>query len=118
MAKSTSLAATATADPLDDPPGMPIRARRIDRRAVMRVDALEAEGEFVGDGLAGQLAPAASSASTAGADRAAGDLRLQPIRIAATGRRARDVDQILDGECHAIERSRGRWARARSAVPG
>ncbi len=51
-AKSTSSAATAEADPLEEPPG--VEEARVQRRAVMDIDAVEAEGQLVAAGLAHQ----------------------------------------------------------------
>ena len=52
-AKSQAPAATAAAEPLDEPPGMRPGARDVGRRAVMRVDAGDAVEELVADRLAG-----------------------------------------------------------------
>ena len=51
-AKSQTPAATAAAEPLDEPPGRRPGARDVDRRAVMRVGAGDAVEEFVADRLA------------------------------------------------------------------
>ena len=69
----------------------------------MGVDAFEAEGEFVGDGLAGQAGAGRKQRFHRRRRSRRGRLRLQPVGIAAAGRRARNVDEILDGEGQAIE---------------
>ena len=113
--RSARPAATATAEPLDEPPGRRSGARGFDRRAVMLVLAFQAEGEFVGDRLADQ--------GRAGAQQAIdGERRLRrrllsagPMRIAAAGHVSGDVQKVLGDEGEAVERAR---SQRRQACPG
>ena len=81
--------ATAEAEPDEEPPGTRSGARRIERRAVERVLAEDAERDLVGDGLADQRGAGVEQPlhrpGVARRDR----MLSRPVRVAAAGRNAR-----------------------------
>ena len=104
-AKSTSPAATATADPLEEPPGSRSGQIGLIKERIVNVAAFETEGKFVGHCLADSAAPAASAFSTTGAETRRWRLVGKPVRDCRRRCAARNIDQIFDRECASIERA-------------
>ena len=90
--------ATATAEPLEEPPGTRRGIERVHRRPVPLVDAGHAEGQLVQVRAADDAGPGFPGAGQAGRVPAR---RLGPVRHGAATRRRRlprHVDEVLDGQ--------------------
>ena len=86
--------------------GNAVRTGQVQWRAVMRVHAFEAEGELVGDGLAGEFRTRREELLHGRRRSRRGRMRPQPVRIAAAGDVARDIDQVLDRKVEAAQPAR------------
>jgi hypothetical protein len=82
-----------------------VRRTRIERRAVEVVLADQAEGELVGDRPADGARARGEQQFDAHRVGHRGRMRVAPVRVAAAGPAAGDVDQVLDAEGPAGERS-------------
>ena len=104
IAKSTRPAATAAAEPLDDPPGNAARRVDVDRRAVVRVLARQAPRHFLGVGLADEVRAGVEQQLHRGRRARRRPVRAQPVGTAEAGPLAGDVVDVLHGEGEARER--------------
>jgi hypothetical protein len=71
----------------------------------VEVLAVEAEGELVGDGLADHVRAGIEQLLDSRGVRGRRRMARQPIRIAATGHAAGDVEDVLGGKGKALERA-------------
>jgi hypothetical protein len=92
--------------------GQPVGCCRVDRRAVVRVRAFEAEGEFVGDGRPDKGSTRGEQSCNGLRVGRRGVMRREPVGIAAAGGASRHVDEILHGEGQAGQRPRRRGRHA------
>src|SRR5215475_9300520 len=83
------------------------RRSRVDSGAVERVLAEDAERDLVGDRLADQRAAGIEQPLYRPGVSARHRVGARPVRIAATGRMASDIEQILGCECQPRERTAG-----------
>ena len=81
------------------------RAPRVERRAVERVLAEDAERHLVGDRLADQRGPGVEQRLHGPGVPRGHRMVPRPVRIAAAGRMARDVEEVLRGEGEAGQRT-------------
>ena len=109
-ASGTSPAATATAEPELDPPGMSFGIEQVARHAVGRAHADQAGGELIEVGLADDDRAGLPQARDHG--RVARGL-VGEGRTGRRGRQALDVDVVLDRDRNAVERA----ARCCRAAP-
>ena len=108
---SHSPAATAAAEPDEEPPGTRSGARGVERRAVERVLAQDAQRDLVGDGLADQRRAGIEQRLHRPGMPCRHRMRARPVVIAAAGRMAGDIEQVLRREGEATQT--GRAARPR-----
>ena len=101
-AKLTSPAATATAEPELEPPGMKAGSNGLRGDAVGRAHADQPGGELVEIGLADQDRAGGEQPLDRGGRRAG---HVGELRAGGGGRQAGDVDIVLDRERHAPERA-------------
>ena len=97
-------AATLTADPPLDPPGDRDGRRRVARRTERRVLVRRAEGELVQVGLADEHRAGLPQVARSTGASCVGDVALAHARRRRR-RRARDVEEVLDRDRHAVQRS-------------
>ena len=124
-AKSTRLAAaTAEAEPLDEPPGITVRGGGVERGPVVEVLAGQAVGELVGEGLSREVRAGVEQRlhrRGGGAGRLVG---LEPGRVAEPRPVPLDVEDVLRREPKAGERPGSarpggrRGCRGRTRRPG
>ena len=106
-AKSARPQATAAAEPLEEPPAHPLRRPGVQGGAVEKILPLQAEGQFVADGLADAPGPGQEQLVDAdGVDRGH-RMGPGPVGVAAAGLEAGEVDHILDRKPQAIQRPGG-----------
>ena len=84
-----------------------VRGLRILRRAVMGVFAGQAPGQFVGQGLAGEIRPGVQQALHGRGGMLRNVVGAKPIRVARSGGKARDVKQVLHCEAQPGQRAVG-----------
>ncbi len=104
-ASGTRPAATATAEPELDPPGMSSASNGVARNAVGRAHADQAGRELVEIGLADDDGAGRAQPRHRGG---VAPRRVGEGRAGGGGRQAGDVDVVLHGDRHAVERQR-RW---------
>ena len=99
--------ATAEAEPEEEPPGTWLGRGGIERRAVEGVLAEDPERDLVGDRLADQRRAGVEQALDRPGMARRDRMLSRPVRVAAAGRVAGDVEEILGGERQPGERAAG-----------
>ena len=105
MVISPMPSAQATAPPEDEPPGMRLRSAGLPGVPKCGLAPTPENANSVMLVLATITAPASRRRLTAGASAAAGLPRLRQHRRACARHLARDIEQILDGDDRAVERT-------------